>query len=143
MNTRNDGVLRIGVVGFSAQCFDEEQAHKSMATFFDVLPKEVYDRIEIVSGYTAMGVPLVAYEEAINVGFDTVGIACAKADDYDCYPCDKVIIEGENWGDESETFLNYIDMLVKFGGGEQSKAEFEAYEGAKLDFALEKTDESD
>ena len=35
-----------------------------------------------------------------------------------------MIIVGKEWGDESETFLNKIDCIVKIGGGKQSEKEF-------------------
>jgi hypothetical protein len=40
------------------------------------------------------------------------------------YPVDvPPIIVGDNWGDESKTFLDSIDMLVRVGGGKQSLEE--------------------
>ncbi|MBI4148037.1 hypothetical protein HY490_01990 [Candidatus Woesearchaeota archaeon] len=56
-------------------------------------------------------------------GYRTVGIACAKAKDYELFPVNEKIIVGDNWGDESPVFLNYIDVLVRVGGGAQSKRE--------------------
>lgn len=40
-----------------------------------------------------------------------------KAKDYECFPVDEEIIVGKEWGDESETFLDRVDILVKIGGG--------------------------
>ena len=36
------------------------------------------------------------------------------------------MIVGENWGDESETFVRSIDGILRVGGGGQSKREVAA-----------------
>ncbi len=72
-----------------------------------------------------MGIPALAYREAVKRGWRTVGVACAKAKDYDLFEVDEKHIVGEEWGDESERFLDMIDMMVKVGGGKQSKEEAE------------------
>ncbi|HLD37442.1 MAG TPA: hypothetical protein VJA86_02555, partial [Candidatus Nanoarchaeia archaeon] len=53
----------------------------------------------------------------------TAGIACSKANEYECFPVDEKVIVGNEWGEESQTFLNSIDVLVRVGGGSQSKRE--------------------
>ena len=94
--------------------------------------KDAYDRIDrehqnksktVVSGLTNLGVPALAYNEAKIRGWRTVGIACSKAEEYDCFAVDERIIVGDEWGQESETFLNNIDVLVRVGGGNQAKRE--------------------
>lgn len=121
--------MRIGFVGYSTQKFDEKAAED---LFFEALEEigdligEASEEIVFVSGLTNLGVPKLVYELSALV-FEghakTMGIACKKAFDYEQFPCDRVIIVGENWGDESMTFLAAIDVLIRIGGGEQSKAE--------------------
>ncbi|HLE07237.1 MAG TPA: hypothetical protein VI933_01275 [archaeon] len=96
------------------------------------LLKEAYDRLEaefpthqkiVVSGLTDVGVPSIAYREAAARNWRTVGIACSKASGYPCFPVSERIIVGSEWGEESETFLNYIDSLIRIGGGNQALME--------------------
>lgn len=117
-------LLRIGVVGYSGQNFDEDEARvmldKAFAKFdFEYDPESV----EIVSGLTSLGIPKLAYELATHLGYLTRGVACKLANNYECFPCDIVEIIGDNWGDESEHFLATIDVLVRVGGGPQTMAE--------------------
>ena len=79
----------------------------------------------------------VRQREAVKLGMGTVGIACQKAFENPLFPCDQVIIEGDDWGDESATFLEYIDEMIKVGGGRQSEFEFAGFKGPKEDFELE------
>ena len=117
-------LLRVGVVGYSGQKFEEKIATAMLENAFARLDYE-YDpeHIEIVSGLTALGVPKLSYEVATKLGYLTRGVACKLANDYPCFDCDVVEIIGENWGDESEHFLSTIDVLVRIGGGKQTMAE--------------------
>jgi hypothetical protein len=131
---KEDKKMKVGVVGYSAQKFDEELAKKLI---FSGLEKIGIDKIEcIVSGLTNLGIPKIAYEIATELGLKTVGIACNLAKDYDLFPVDVKILKGDNWGDESETFLNYIDVLVKVGGGKQSEEEYTKFDKTKFKFEL-------
>jgi hypothetical protein len=125
--------MRVGVVGYSAQKFDNDEAigllNQALSEAVSLcLSKDLYqvdwkEEITIVSGLTDLGIPAIAYEFAMVNGAPTMGIACAKAKEYECFPCDRVHIVGENWGDESESFLAAIDVLIRIGGGKQSLAE--------------------
>jgi hypothetical protein len=128
--------MRIGVVGYSQQDFDKEKAIEvlrsiliqQMSIHLDVgsmLIQQISVQLDItiVSVLTNLGVPAIAYSLAKELKLKTMGIACAKAGEYECFPCDRVHIVGENWGDESETFLASIDKLIRVGGGKQSHAE--------------------
>lgn len=85
-----------------------------------------------------MGIPALAYREAVKKGWKTVGIACEKAKEYDLFDVDEKHIVGKEWGDESESFLDMIDMMIKVGGGKQSKEEAEkAKKMGKLVFEYE------
>lgn len=127
---------RIGVIGYSGQKFDK---YKAQAILQEALSLRalVNQNCALVSGYTDLGIPAIAYRVADQLGMITVGIACEKANDNPRYPVDKVIIVGKEWGDESPTFLKSIDELIKVGGGKQSIAEFAAFEGPKEEFPLD------
>lgn len=117
-------MLRIGVIGYSAQEFDEKKAKEEIIKAFDKIEKKYsMEDYCVVSGYTNLGIPQIAYQEATKRKWKTVGVACKKSSNYDTFPCDEEIIVGEDWGDESERFLQEIDCIVKIGGGEQSKKE--------------------
>jgi hypothetical protein len=114
--------FRVGVCGFSDKKFDKEKALEYLKEAFDSLSKGK-SNITLVSGLTDLGVPGIAYKEAKKRKYKTVGIACKKASDYKCFDCDEIHLIGDNWGDESETFLDSIDALVRVGGGKQSLEE--------------------
>jgi len=118
--------MKIGVVGYSGAKFNEDIAKALLAIAFRVV-EENHEAKEytLVSGLTDMGIPALAYRMADKNGWRTVGIACEKAHENPCYDVDEEIIEGKEWGDESKTFLNYIDVLVRIGGGKQSIKETE------------------
>lgn len=122
--------VKIGVVGFSRNAFDQATAKQLLWTHFAALQARHRDRIvEIVSGYTAQGVPRIAYELAEEFNFVKVGFSAKQAFRVrtGLYPCDKEIIVGERFGDESEAFVGYIDGLVRIGGGPQSRREVELF----------------
>jgi hypothetical protein len=122
--------LKIGVVGFSRNQFDQVAARKHLYSFFQHLREKHGDRsIEIVSGYTAQGVPLIAYELAREFGMQTVGFSAKQALGVrvGVFPCDKEIIVGARFGDESEAFVAYIDGMIRIGGGPQSRREVEMF----------------
>lgn len=129
-------MIRVGIVGFSGSTFDEEKARALIHREFITLAALHGTAVEIVSGYTHIGIPGIAYEEAVQFGFQTKGITTPKSKEFPCFPCDAVEIIGTNWGDESPFFLAYIDQLLKFGGGEQAIQEFANFTGEKMEFEL-------
>ena len=106
-----------------------------------------YPNIEIVSGYTDYGVPALSY--ALSklhcksyygyIKCTTTGFAPKEAlSDKRC-KVNKEIIVGEKYGDESEAFIDYIDVLIKIGGGRQSIKEFALFKERKpSNVAIEK-----
>lgn len=116
--------LYIGVMGFSDKNFDREKAQKHLEQAFNFANAIAAPEVEIVivSGLTYLGIPAIAYDIANEYGWNTVGIACAKANSgkYPLYPCDETQIVGEEWGDESQTFIDKCDIFVRVGGGEQT-----------------------
>lgn len=115
--------LRVGIVGYSAQSFDRDYARAILINQLRSLKIKEGRNIEVVSGLTWLGIPGLAYEVATALDLRTVGIACKKARNYECFPCDEVFLIGEDWGQESDMFLSSIDMLIRIGGGKQSHAE--------------------
>lgn len=118
--------LKIGVVGYSAKKYDTNKAFNLLKVGIRKILRDhklTTKDIEIVSGLTNVGIPGQIYFLAKQNDIYTVGIACKKAKDYPIFPVDKKIIVGEDWGDESKTFLKYIDVMLKVGGGDQSNKE--------------------
>ncbi len=116
--------MRIGVIGYSGKPFDKERAINMIRDAFDLLEQgNPGEEFIAVSGLTDLGIPALAYREAVKRGWSTIGIACSRAKDDPCFPCDNIIIVGDNWGDESEMFISNIDVLVRVGGGAQSMKE--------------------
>ncbi|HVH99706.1 MAG TPA: hypothetical protein VM869_13385 [Enhygromyxa sp.] len=124
--------LRIGVVGFSQRHFDHEAARAHLRRLVTTLlerPEAQAAPPEIVSGLTNQGVPKLAYELARELGLVTVGIAARQALRVRAglFPVDRKILVGERFGDESHVLIDYIDKLIRVGGGPQSRAEVELF----------------
>lgn len=118
--------IYVGVMGYSGQKFDATKAQDMLCKAFDAIEKDhQHDNIWVVSGYTNLGIPALAYKEAIRRNWQTMGIACKLASSYAVFPCDEVKLVGENWGDESPTFLAQCQVFVRVGGGKQSHREIE------------------
>ena len=133
LNGLNKSKLRIGVVGYSTKYFNKKDAQEKIERVIKGIIKKNKLPVSIVSGLTNIGVPAIAYKIAKEYGFKTVGYACKKALDMELFDVDKKNIIGDNWGDESEEFLNNIDVLIKAGGGEQSKKELKKAKEMGLD----------
>jgi hypothetical protein len=116
--------IRVGIAGFSASCFNYEKAKLLVSKVFDNLQEKYLNKkIIIVSGYTNCGIPAIAYAEATRRGLFTIGIACEKVYENDLFPVDDFTIVGKEWGDESQTFIDSIDVFIRIGGGPQSRSE--------------------
>ena len=118
--------MKIGVVGFSRSQFDKKMAILKLRNILEALTREKdVSTIEIISGYTNMGVPRIAYRLADDMGLKTVGFSAKQALKVRAgvYPVKEVILVGERFGDESHKFIEYIDVLVRIGGGPQSRKE--------------------
>jgi SLOG cluster4 family len=127
--TLNDeDILNVGVIGFYIQKFDESEARDALENILDDLEEEYilsneFKDIIIVSGLTNMGIPKVAYDLADERSYETIGIAPEEARGMKHAEVDQIIFVGEKFGDESETFIDAIDVLIKLGGGKQSEKE--------------------
>ena len=118
--------VNIGVIGYSMQDFNKKKAIEYIKTAFDLIEKQTSDGLKtVISGLVDLGIPALAYREAKKRSWRVEGIACSKALDYIWYPVSNVTIVGSNWGEESKSFLNSINILVRIGGGEQSMQEVE------------------
>lgn len=118
--------LKIGVVGYCPPTkFNKDEANEMLADAFNAVLAEHPDATDIwvVSGLCDVGIPALAYRLASAMGWKTAGIACSKAAEYPCFDVDDPKIVGDNWGDESETFLAACHVIVRIGGGKQSLTE--------------------
>ncbi len=130
--------LQVGIVGYSGTPFDLEAGRLLVREALDwVIETYPSERYALVSGLTDMGIPGLAYREAQARGWWLVGIACKRARKMRCFPVDQRLLVGREWGDESEAFLRFIDVLVKVGGGRQSIREYATFQGSKREFPLE------
>jgi hypothetical protein len=130
MTNNTNYKLRLGVVGFSSKNFDQETAKKYLQEGIEKILAETQtppNEVELVSGLTNMGVPKLSYEIAVSLKIRTIGISAKKAKRFSCFPVDHKIYVGNNFGDESETFIEYITHLLRVGGGKQSRHEVELF----------------
>jgi len=92
--------MKIGVVGFSRRQFDKKMAILKLRNILEILTlgKDATN-IEIISGYTNMGVPRIAYRLADDMGLKTVGFSAKQALRVRAgvYPVKEVILVGEYW----------------------------------------------
>lgn len=118
----------VGAMGYSGQKFDEQTARKMVNEAFDLIERKYRAEFNfaLVSGYTDLGIPGIAYQEAVKRGWKTVGVACSLAKKYKRFPCNLVFIIGDEWGQESPTFLEMCDVFLRVGGGKQTIAETKA-----------------
>lgn len=123
-----EGIFRLGLVGYSRSKFDWHEARRlvelGIRRAFELSGQSFSEGV-LVSGLTNMGIPKLGYEFARAKSMKTVGIAPRRAKRVRCglFPVDEQIIVGQNFGDESETFIDSIDALLRVGGGPQSRRE--------------------
>ena len=133
--------MKIGIVGFSSPHFDQKSAKILLEKKLRALISELDpSRVQIVSGYTNSGVPKLAYELADSMQLKTVGFSAKQALTVSTgvYPVNKEIIFGAKFGDESEAFIHYIDLLIRIGGGKQSRHEVALFKEKNLGKDLSK-----
>jgi hypothetical protein len=121
------GMIKVGVIGYSAQKFDVAEATLLLESALKPIQQKYGKAVELISGLTDLGIPAVAYRLANSYGWYTAGVACSKAAMYECYPVVRKQIIGTEWGDESVAFISQLDILVRIGGGKQSIAEAQAF----------------
>jgi len=125
--------MKIGVVGHSSHDIDEKLGSKLLDQLISriVSLNTMSEDVEIVTGLTNIGVPKLAYKIADKRNYLKIGISAQQAYEVKCgvYPVDKEIIVGQKFGDESIAFIDYIDYLVRVGGGNQSANEVKLFKG--------------
>tara|TARA_R110001599_G_scaffold306849_1_gene513383 strand:- start:94 stop:537 length:444 start_codon:yes stop_codon:yes gene_type:complete len=119
--------MKIGIVGYSSKKIDENMGTQLLEQEISkiVISHSKAESVEIVTGLTSIGIPKLAYQIADKRNYIKTGISAQQAYLVKCgvYPVDNEIIVGEVFGDESQTFVDYIDYLVRIGGGKQSAHE--------------------
>lgn len=147
--------IKIGVIGYSAKSFPIYEAYNKIVS---ALEKAIYlsanykifdgywnnweraklityPKFEIVSGFTDYGIPALTYcaceKFERDYKIETVGFAPKCALNDNICKVGKQVIVGENYGDESEEFIKYIDILIKVGGGKQSIKEAKLFKQLK------------
>ena len=132
-----DKEINIGFVGYSDTKFDKKIAKQIIYDIFQIIERKyctddnLNTKINIITGTTNLGIPAIVYEIANNENikygkwFTLVGVMAKEGYQYELYPCDEIYSYGENFGDESEEFINRLDILYKIGGGKQSIKEFQ------------------
>lgn len=125
--------LSIGFVGYSDTKFDLNRGREYVEDAFRDI-KRHYEldslsdqTIEVVSGWTKQGIPKLVYDFCDEYDIETVGFTSFEALKYKTCAVDRVILVGEKFGDESAAFVNYINCLVRVGGGKQSRKEIELF----------------
>jgi len=115
----------VGVVGYCPPTrFDEAKAAEMIRDAYGKVAAQWPDgEIAVVSGMTDVGVLKIAYDEAARRGWMTIGVACSRAREHKLFPVDREIWAGSEWGDESPTFVEVIDAIIRIGEGKQSMAE--------------------
>ena len=111
--------MEIGFIGYSDTKFDINKANGIINKIKDYISLDD----EIVSGATLYGIPKLVYKALSDN--KTIGIMCKDGYNYPLYSCDVIYAIGDNWGDESEFLMDYIDVLIKIGGGKQSIKELQ------------------
>ncbi len=129
------GLHVIGVVGFSGQWSDQKiEADPSLRSdaeagaavlreFLTQAKQRHGSRLVVSSGATMEGVPKIIYSLCEELGIEAMGVTSAKAYDYALGKMRYLIVEGEDWGQESATFLRTSDEIIMMGGGGQAKRE--------------------
>ena len=119
------GYFNVGIVGYCPPTkFDANEARRMINEAYDqVLVMCGSIPIAAVSGLTNVGVLAIAYEEATKRGWKTIGVACKRAMEHPIFPVDEQLVVGDSWGDESPTFVNMLDAIIRIGYGKQSISE--------------------
>lgn len=119
-------LYKIGVVGFS----DENKMHPDTYTLLANLIKQICETdvkknsFVFVGGYTNTGINRILYDCCKTNGVLIGAICSGKHKEYECWPdVDYLEVIGNEWGDESESFVNSLDLIIRIDGGEQSHSE--------------------
>ena len=129
------GLHVVGVTGFSGQWAESKIAADAgikgdVDAATAVLEAHLADlkstygaKLVLSSGATNEGVPKIIYDLCEKLGIDAMGVTSAKAFDYPLGKMKYLIVQGDDWGAESSTFLATSDEILLLGGGGQAKRE--------------------
>ena len=125
----NEKTLYVGVIGCDHDNYSIDDAKIILEDSLDEIEKEYietdeYDKICVVIKPNKIGIPLLAYDIAIDRQYDIIGIS-SESKDTDLLDLEDIIFIGSKQGQESQYFISYIDVLVKIGGGEFEEKEME------------------
>ena len=123
VHRQTEGMCCIGVVGYCPPTrFDEVEARRMIVEAFDKIKIQLHkdEPVAVVSGLTNVGVLKIAYEEAAARNWFTVGVACKRALEHPLFAVNSQLIVGEQWGEESDTFVGLLDCIIRIGTGKQS-----------------------
>jgi len=124
---RQPPALRVGLVGSSNEAFDHEAARFVLNAIFDSLAIQWTPHapasLALVGGLTDVGLCAIGYRLARDRSWSTRGVAAFAALSHAWFEVDQALFAGDQWGDESQSFLNEIDVLVRVGGGPQARRE--------------------
>lgn len=120
--------VNIGFVGYSGGA-----AFKPLARDNEIFLREVLSRLDpnqflLVSGATNEGMPGLMYGVANELGMAAMGITSWKSGAYEPSIMSHLLTIGNSWGHESSFFLKYLDIVIAYGGGNQSFDELVAAE---------------
>jgi hypothetical protein len=103
--------VRIGITGE----ISETQIPEAKRVLSRALGRLYGSSIEIVAKLVDRGVSRAAYEVAQELEFRTAGVAPRVALDETCSLVDRREIVGEDWGQETETFINQVSIIICLG----------------------------
>ena len=109
---------------------DETLSDGAIISALDLINKLHFgEDITLVSGLTDVGIMRVGYRFARNLGWTLFGVTSGKAisKGYPLFEVDHQEIIGDNWGDESESFIAYAKTatcyFINVAGGDQAGRE--------------------
>jgi hypothetical protein len=133
-------IIKIGIIGIS-----DENDHNisggsggyggfvfTMVTCMQNLARKKYGNdvvFELVFGLTDVGINQCIHYHATDSrnpfgAVKTIGFGYSNMSFSKCLSVDEKYIIGTECGDESEAFVDYIDMLLKIGGGDKEAKEW-------------------
>jgi hypothetical protein len=125
----------VGVTGFSGQwsqkkldgdaglSADSASAREKLEAHLIELKGQYGSRLVVSSGATMEGVPKIIYETCEKLKIAAMGVTSEKAFAYPLGKMNYLIVQGADWGQESETFLATSDEILMLGGGGQAGRE--------------------
>lgn len=121
---------RSGLEGEELACFVAEARGALQAELGRVLEQH-RERLIVATGATNTGVLQLTYALCVALGIPTASAAPDRALSYELGPLRYVLPTGQEFGDESDRFVNICDEFILLGGGKQSHREVLAASAAE------------